>query len=175
MKIIAALPKDRSVLGQLFVINELMPIGPYKFGPVPVDGQSDEAAATAAGNPTRDPTKPFGATPTGNFTASLSHVPDTPADRHSYGQPDATGGIPTIDLIPILGQPPSQAARGWQAGRRGIKIHSGHLNSGALAETHGCLRLFEQDLTALLSVLTAAADSWLCSVIERDPVPSTTT
>lgn len=146
MKLSAVLPEQRIYLGQFFLLDAE---GNTVFGPTPVDSKSDNGAAAAAGNPDRDPEKTFGDAPLGDFLATLSYVQNTPENVHAYGNPDATGQIPTIDLTPVEG--PTQAWQAYLNGRRGLKIHAGHLNGGQLAPTHGCLRLFQLALTATLA------------------------
>jgi hypothetical protein len=152
MKIIALLPDDRSKLGSLSLYND---DGDTLAGPLACDGQSDLSAAIEAGNPSRNPTKAFGNTPLGEYKGSISHVPDSPQDRRSYGIPDETGAIPTIDLAAAPGDTEAWKAR--TNGRTGLKIHSGDLNGyGHLRETHGCIRLLEVDMGHLLTAIDGA-------------------
>ncbi len=160
MKIIALLPDDRTKPGTLSLYDDQ---GTVLAGPFACDGQSDLSAAVEAGNPSRDPTKAFGNTPLGEYAASISYVPDSPQDRRSYGMPDGTGGIPTIDLLPVEGD-----TQAWEAhlnGRTGLKIHSGDKNAwGGLRVTHGCLRMFEVDFGKLLNALLTSLRGFPVSV-----------
>lgn len=146
MKILISLPSDRWYKGDLDVVDD---DGVVVVDGVPADGKSDQASAIAAGNPTRDPQMPYGDTPIGEYNGELSYVVNTPENRRSYGDPDETGEIPTIDLTPLPGD--TQAWRAKLNGRIGLKIHAGALGAGnQLRPTHGCCRLFQVDMTAVL-------------------------
>ena len=173
--IIVTLPVNRILLGSGGVFDDQASDSSKPIFSFEVDGKSDNAAAAAAGNPLRDPTKPFGDTPCGEYVASIGYEPDDAAgvNRRSYGMPDDTGKIPVIWLQPIEGAPASQA---WQrqlnentaAGHfvdMGLALHSGPPNAqGALRPTHGCIRSRQSDQTHLLG-LFVGVKSFKVSVI----------
>lgn len=149
MNIRVSLPDDRHKLGTLSVCDET---GLITAGPFPADGKSDNAAAIAAGNPSRNPEQPMGDTPLGEYTARLSSVVDSPASRRSYGPPDESGSIPILWLEPQPGD--TQAWRAHLNKRMGLAIHCGDLNGdGGLRSTHGCCRLSNNDFAAMLKAL----------------------
>lgn len=138
-RILVTLPKNRARLGLTGVLD-----GGYNHvtGPFPCLGKSDNAAAARAGNPQRDPLGRNGDTPTGTYRATLAplHNP-TPARLRTFG------AHPRLLLTPI-GGPALQAHRN---GRRGLMIHGGALGpGGVLRPTHGCVRLSDDHMAALL-------------------------
>jgi hypothetical protein len=99
-------------------------------------GISDSTAAQAHGNPARDPRKPYGDIPTGEYHASRQAPKNgNAADIRTYGD-----GV-VFSLTPISGD----ALIGAANGRDGILIHGGAtgapMPSNALRPTHGCLRV----------------------------------
>lgn len=137
-------PAERTRIGELRASDDTNQIGPFEC-----DGKSDNQAAIAAENPTRNPELPYGDTPFGEYSASIVYELDTPGNRRSYGLPDETGKIPTIALQPLKG--PTQAWRAYLNRRTGLRIHSGDLNgSGGLRPTHGCVRMIEDQFKELL-------------------------
>lgn len=166
MKHIAIIfPKDRHYVGQLFVYDEELAC----FGPCGADGKADDAAAAAHGNPERNPESAFGDTPCGEFIGVPGYEEDSDANRRSFGEPDTTGKIPVIRLEPLAGD--------WQAWRRqlseglgvqmGLAIHAGPTNSsGFLRPTHGCCRVYQGDMKAILAQV-AGLPSFRVSIQER--------
>jgi hypothetical protein len=153
MRILVTLPSDRLLLGQWFLEDD---DGVTILGPFPCDGKSDNAAAALHGNPSRDPAKPFGDTPLGEYSATLGYIYDSPDDRRSYGLPDKSGMIPVIWLKPLLGY--TQAwARQTNEGltvNLGLAIHTGPPNgNNELRPTHGCCRTWQQDFTPVYAYL----------------------
>jgi L,D-transpeptidase-like protein len=114
--------------------------------------------ANAHGNPTADPTLPYGDTPTGtyNILSVTGCVP--PYDNtHSYGP----NGV--IRLDPQSGQ----ATTGKANGRTGILIHGGDLGvGGALRRTNGCMRLRDDEMEYLLQQMTLLSPLDPVSTIE---------
>jgi hypothetical protein len=80
------------------------------------------------GNPTMDPTLPYGHLPTGTYRGVIS-VPRHP--ERSYGSD------PVIVLNPLRGQ----CAVAKANGRFGLLIHGGETRGDELRPTYGCLRL----------------------------------
>jgi hypothetical protein len=109
---------------------------------VPVLGKSDNAAAARRGNPSRDPTRPFGDTPAGEYACAIGRPGAVTAELERKYGPHGW-----IALDPIAGQ----ALQAKRNGRFGLLIHGGALNAkGRLRPTHGCIRMFNPDLAALL-------------------------
>lgn len=162
-KLLISLPDDRTQLGTLVVCDEL---GEILAGPFVCDGKSDNAAAIAAGNPDRDPTKPYGDTPLGEYIGRLEYVEASPANRRSFGPPDESGKIPIVALEPIEGI--SQAWRAYLNGRRGLAIHCGDPNGeGGLRPTHGCVRLSNADDHAMMIGGLGGGHAWPVSIVSK--------
>lgn len=137
-----SLKKDRTRLGSAELIA---PDGSVLAGPFPCLAISDNAAATAARNPTHDPLHTDGNLPTGTFRCTIiaAGLP-----THSYGP-----GL-RIELIGIAGD----ALRAAQNGRSGLLDHGGDLNPtytqwDGLRPTIGCLRFKNEDLATLIAAL----------------------
>lgn len=112
----------------------------------PCLGKADGQAAAAAGNPSRDPTKAEGDTPTGVYAAAklLPIAPSDPNHDHM--------GDWFLPLIGISGD----AMRAKNNGRHGLAIHAGR-GDDRLVPTHGCLRIRTLDMTALKDALAGRA------------------
>lgn len=126
---------DRSIPGRLSVYRGLTRIA----GPFRCLAKSDNIAAAQAGNPTRDPMKPMGDTPLGRFAVQLI-PPGLPLRSYGPGK--------RYLLDPVAG-PALQAKKN---GRRGMEIHGGALTAtgGKLRPTHGCIRVDDSTITALV-------------------------
>lgn len=175
--ILIVLPQDRTQLGQLSVQDDE---GVACFGPIPCLGKSDNAAAIAHDNPTRDPRKPFGDTPTGVYIGVPGKVGASPQNIHSYGDPDQSGQIPVLWLNPKAGDGSSEAEQRQKyenesAGHpvdMGLAVHSGQLApSGEMRVTHGCVRIEPSDRAALLAQI-AGLPSLAVTIEEKDSTPS---
>src|SRR5271156_29634 len=95
MKIQIAFSKDRSILGNLQAFNDA---GVVVLGPVDCLGQADLGDAQAHHNPTRDTTRQYGNTPTGDYAiAQLVTHSGGETDLHTYGS------YPSILLDPLSG------------------------------------------------------------------------
>jgi hypothetical protein len=118
-------------------------------------GKADNQEAARRGNPTRDPTKPFGDTPTGSYHAHPFRWPTAPplADRKKYGP----HGWIAID--PQSGQ----ALTAKINGRHGLLIHSGELRAGNLRPTFGCVRVTDEAMKKLLDLVRGPVD---CTVVD---------
>lgn len=173
LKILARFYSDRWQYGDIQIVREGEPVPVW--GPFTADGKSDNDAAAAHDNPTRDPAKAFGDTPCGEFTGTLIYVNDTPPHRRSYGQPNHTGQIPVIALEPLPGD--TQAWKRQETEEEdcghyvdmGLRIHAGDLNGlNHLRPTHGCVRVFQNHMTEILGVLLAGEDrQWPVSIQEK--------
>jgi hypothetical protein len=105
-------------------------------------GKADGKAASAAGNPSRDPVLENGDTPTGLYApARALLIP--PADPNF-----AHMGAWFIPLIGVSGD----AARAKNAGRKGLALHAGR-GDDRLVPTHGCLRVRDGDMAELVDTL----------------------
>jgi len=108
-------------------------------------GKADNERAITEGNPTRDPERPFGDTPTGTAVIkSITRFPLGDAGQYAkYGPAflrlEATGG---------------QMLLAAQNGREGIGIHGGlpRSNDGGLRSTHGCPRVANATILRLLEL-----------------------
>ena len=147
------LPQPRDLSGHCHLIG---PTGAVKFT-APILGKADNQAAIDAGNPERDPLKPYGDTPAGEYL---------PARFTDVTQPDkwprlgkrrivligATGAaaMATAAAIP---QHVEVAGAGC-GGRTGLALHAGRdedqrTQRGQLVATQGCLRMLPWDLAKL--------------------------
>lgn len=134
-RIIITLPKDRSKLGELklFGVGQ-MPATDTPVFRCPCLGRS----AGAATNPSRDPLKYRGHTPTGDYAVTFVTA---------LARPIAGIGSLWIGLDPVGGQ--AQAAE--DAGRTGLGIHGGR-GDDVYKMTHGCIRLLDKDMVALAKI-----------------------
>lgn len=135
------LPVDRTQYGTLQVSDDA---GTALAGPFDCYGKSDNLSAKAKGNPTRDPTRSFGDTPTGKYRGFVNDMARTPANDKTYGPQ----GV--ISLDPQSGQ--AKVAK--ENGRFGLLIHGGALNAaGRLRPTFGCVRVADGDMVAILRAI----------------------
>jgi hypothetical protein len=118
---------DRSTHGKAVYHH---PSGDWEF---PILGKADNARARATGNPTRDPTKLYGDTPTGAYLAKFG----------ARASPIATyGPHPVFILDPQSGE----AKEAKDNGRAGLWGHGGNTAyNGLLRPTYGCLRTYNHD------------------------------
>lgn len=117
---------------------------------IPCLGKADNQHAISAGNPSRDPKKSYGDTPTGTFQGRLRYKPVDEQTVAHYGQPVEyicadTGaklrGVPFVHLIAVSGDGVLRdRAAGEQFGfDAGLGAHS-H-GTGQLIPTFGCVRV----------------------------------
>lgn len=146
MRLHSLLPKDRWQPGRLWVENSA---GAIIAGPWPCRGKADGQVALQHGNPSRDPTKPYGDHPTGTYKVSAL-VYNKPPVR-SYG--------PCFILLdPILGD----ALTAEEAERAGLAIHGGDPTpEGTLRSSLGCLRVSNTTSTLLAGLVTVGME-YLC-------------
>lgn len=140
---------DRWQTGTLSLVDKN---GATLAGPFRTLGKADNANAAAKGNPTRNPLRRWGDTPTGTYRVVRlqSSGPGTNYPAYNYG-PDAV-----IVLDPLSGD----ALTAKQNGRTGLLIHGGAPGeNGRLRATHGCIRLSNADMAALLLALRAASNN----------------
>lgn len=138
MRIEITLPANRNLTGWLRVLDAT---GALLFG-CPCLGKADSARAKAEGNPGRDPLRKFGDTPLGFWKGKLS--PKPMKDTRTYG----------IHRVMMLDPLSGDAKRAYDNGRRGIWAHGGILNRlGRLRPTHGCIRVADAHMAAILDIL----------------------
>ena len=135
------LPSDRTQYGTLTLESTTQTLGPFECY-----GKADNQSATAKGNPTRDPTKSFGDTPTGRYRGYVNKIANTPANEKTYGPQ------PVITLDPQSG--PAKIAK--ENGRFGLLIHGGALSAaGRLRPTFGCVRVANATMVKILEAIPA--------------------
>lgn len=143
------LPPDRTKTGTLTLIDPIT--GRALYGPVPVLGRAARNTAAIHNNPSGDPLKLFGDTPTGSYDVKsiVINGPGTTRPVNVYGQSgsivlDPTGGDALI-------------AKGNR--RTGLLIHSGRhdyssvIGPEALKPTNGCIRMLDWDLGKLIEAI----------------------
>lgn len=141
MRLEITLRRDRRILGVLALHQ-----GERMVFSCPCLGRADAINAAQAGNPTRDPFRRNGDTPTGQYTGRIERHPMEP--ERTYGK------WPPIRLIPAGGD----ALIAHNNGRRGLLIHGGHLGpNGIMRPTNGCVRVEDKHQNAILSHLRMAA------------------
>ena len=118
--------KNRNLVGTIEVFGDDKA---SLLGPVRALGRSDNAKATAKGNPSRSSVRPFGDTPTGVYAVRFSMAPM--ADRGTYGQNRV------MYMDPLSGD----ALTAEDNGRSGLWLHGGSLRDGNLRPTYGCIRV----------------------------------
>lgn len=149
--LLVELAKDRTRVGRLTLVDWR---GEVIAGPFPALAKADKQSAIRNGNPKRNPIKPFGDTPTGLYELSITH-PLTPP--RSYGIHAA------FRMNPVSGQ----ALQAKINGRSGLLIHGGTSGAGGrLRPTHGCIRLFDEDIKILLDVVSEHKELLRCTVNE---------
>ena len=141
--ILFALHKNRLIPGDAVITDDT---GVVHLGPWECLGCCDSFAATQHDNPTCDPLKPWGSTPTGTYKIQslLNHGP-LEANIHSYGPYD------TLALIGTSGDALA-ATGGSDPLRSGIEAHAGDPGpNGVLRVTHGCLRSSNPDQLVMIT------------------------
>jgi len=164
-------PTDRWQTGTVALVNAQ---GKTAAGPFKSLGKASNAAAAAHLNPARDPLQPFGDTPTGGYRVvqTIATGAGTNYPAYNYG---ASGAIV---LDPVSGDAVTAKANG----RRGLLIHGGAPGTGGrLRATHGCIRLSDGDMAALIAAIGTATTNPIArrceaitlSVIVGDPADDT--
>lgn len=133
LTLIATLPTDRAQTGTLQVI-----LNGATMESFPCLGKADNDMARRKGNPSRNPERPYGDTPTGTWTV---RVGITKREQDVYGK------HPVLMLWPTGGQ----AMKAYNIGRRsGIWIHGGEPSAtGGLRPTYGCIRVLDETMARL--------------------------
>lgn len=135
---------DRKLPGTGQIVDEN---GEVVLGPWSCLGCCDSVAAAAHGNPTCDPLKPWGNTPTGDYQIlGLWNHGTLEANLHSYGPWD------TLMLDGVTGD--ALAATHGAGLRAGIEVHAGDPGAnGGLRVTHGCVRNSNADQKAMVEFI----------------------
>lgn len=130
------LPADRTKPGYLHLFDD---DGSAQDLDLECLGKADNGRAAAEGNPSRDPTKPYGDTPSGRY--ERTRIVDFDAPHARMGRA----------WIPLTGET-GDALEAMQRGRTGLGIHAGR-GDGRLVPTYGCLRMLDHDFEVLAGAL----------------------
>lgn len=136
------LPKDRNDAGWL---NLAGPDGALRLYNIPCRGKADNERAAREGNPSRDPTRPYGDTPSGTYDPERIVQFDPP--HHRLGR----------WFLPLRGAgggASGDALLADERGRTGLGIHAGR-GDGRLITTYGCLRLHDRDMAEIAAIVGA--------------------
>lgn len=133
LSVIVTLPKNRWNTG-LIRVEE--PGGKELFASL-CRGKADGQNAAKHGNPDRDPTLPWGDTPTGDYLQTR---------LIEFAEPTQLGDA----WVPIEGVS-GAAAAAKQNGRTGLGIHAGR--GAKLMATYGCVRLRQSDFDRFADVV----------------------
>lgn len=152
------LHKDRTLPGTLNVID-----GQTTRLTVPCLGKSDNMAAKAHRNPTRDPAGPYGDTPVGSY--GLVWLPWRPTGDKNADEEHVSGYGPfgMFAMVPD-----------FTTVRVGLMIHAGDAGKqyGGLRPTYGCVRVSNESMALLVKLLTQTTPvqniprRWSCIVEE---------
>lgn len=144
MEIKVRLPKDRIAEGTIEWTGS-----PRSY---PCRGKADNQAAMDHGNPERDPRKPFGDHPAGEYVAT---------EVQKRGPEDATFGPYRIIVQPAGQGDEARAREDAEPGDDGIMAHGGKLQADgvSLRATHGCLRVHNTTIVKLAAAVQAALDA----------------
>lgn len=130
------LPRDRTRPGYLHLFDS---DGERLLAEVPCRGKADNQQAAKNGNPTRNPTRPYGDTPAGVYM---------PSRVTRYDPPHKTFGKYAILLEGEAGD----ALKARENGRSGLAIHGGR-GDGRLIATYGCIRVRDSDMQRLVDAI----------------------
>jgi hypothetical protein len=144
-KISITLPADRTKQGRLWLFMDEGLVG---LADIPCLGKADNARAALEGNPSRDPLKPYGDTPTGRYRAVKAEERKPP--HHRMGR----------YVIPLIGHAGdallATSPRDGLPTRTGLYIHGGPAEAkydAGLVPTLGCIRLRNRDIAMLFAKL----------------------
>jgi len=153
MKLIVEVDAGREYLGRITGVGSRGPV----FGPDDVCATARGKAARAAGNPERDPLRPFGHVPFGNYKFKEARpIPDE--HRAEYGSH-------ALVLEPVSGQ----ALDAESYGRLELLIHGGDPGpDGRLRRTNGDLRVDAGMLSKLVRAASGGGEL-LLEVRESKP------
>ncbi|HEY9081326.1 L,D-transpeptidase [Magnetovibrio sp.] len=131
-RIYVYLPTDRWKPGFIRVFD---PRGAQVLYDIPCRGKAANKDAALYDNPHRDPTKPYGDTPSGLYRPA--RVSAFPSKHRTFGH----------YAILLEGQT-GDALKAMQNGRTGLAIH-GNRGDEHLMATYGCIRVFDRDMALL--------------------------
>ncbi len=156
------LPANRNNLGTIELVDSLT--GVTTWGPRYCYGRADRGTAAAHGNPTADPQRKYGHTPTGTYNITGLR-PVAPAEAVKFGAQSA------LRIDGVLGEAMVRRANGTTD----LLIHGGRPTMGAnlLRPTNGCLRLLDLDMQALLAAISAAGAAFPISMTVTAGPPGT--
>jgi len=147
------LPRDRNRYGDLSLISEPdkgVKLPEQRLLHFPCFGKADNQGAADHGNPTRDPLKPFGDTPLGDYVGTVVRFADGQIKDHDTLRKYGPYGY--IVLTAVAGD----ALKAQDAGRFGLLIHGGDPGlNGILRPTFGCIRLANAHIAGLLGYCRA--------------------
>lgn len=135
-RIIAFLPVNRAAQGWLHLFGH---DGAKLTANIPVRGKADNARAAAAGNAGRDPTLPYGDTPSGVYAPSRILPLAPPHPR--------IGAL----FLPLEGAS-GDAHLAKLRGRTGLGLHAGR-GDGNLVATYGCLRVRDCHMAEIYDIV----------------------
>lgn len=130
------LPRDRAKSGYLHLFEG---DGECVIYDVPCRGKADNQRAAANGNAARDPTLPYGDTPSGRYL---------PARVIRYNPRHPTFGPYAI----LLEGESGDALKAKRNGRTGLAIHGGR-GDDLLVATYGCIRVHDSEMGRLAHVI----------------------
>lgn len=130
------LPRDRATEGVLRLVDG----NDATMMSARCRGKADSRRAANEDNPDRDPTRPFGDTPSGLYRETGVHW--FPKEANSRLGP---AWIPLIGLS-------GDAERAHRNGRTGLGIHGGR-GDERLVATYGCVRLLDCDFVHLATII----------------------
>jgi len=146
MKLTVFLHKDRTNPGVIILTD-----GANIAWRAPCYGKSDNTRAKEAGNPERNPLRPFGDIPAGEWKGRI--VPASGPGR-VYG-PHKRILLTAVSGDALIAMSPKN--KDGDGDRYNILIHGGALNAaGWFRPTYGCLRLTDDDEKELISWLETA-------------------
>ena len=153
MRIKISLPENRDYAGHLEVLDSG---GTVIFGPVPAAGRAHDELATAHGNASRSPLRPYGDTPLGSYTVGgiIESGTGTGLEAESFG----SQGV-------VLLEPGSGPCAFADAhGRLRLFIQGGG-DHDVLRVTAGAVRLRDRDQRQLVALMRRESGRVLCEVV----------
>lgn len=156
-----ALDGDRQNTGFIMVIDDR---GTPLAGPFRVLGRADGATAAGKRNPDRTPTRPYGDTPTGQYSVPEGGVFPTGNGTNYQERSFGTNGAIRMEGVD------GDALIAAENGRTGLLIHGGDLNAaGRLRPTYGCLRVRNDAMRAIMNALDGRQPAWILVVEDEAP------
>lgn len=149
MKLEFILPQNRAYSGYFLGIDETGKVLCHGRAL----GKADNGLAIRHNNPDRDPTKPYGDTPRGEYYPVKAVMYARESDKFGKGH------------IALEGKT-GQAVAAVEGGRTGLLIHAGRdYTDGRLVPTYGCLRVSPNDFDRIVK---AAAGGFIDVVVREE-------